>query len=1088
MKNPADPTQNTVWSFDLGTGSLGEAVRNLDGTSFLHRASWLIPEKLAQRGPAAEAGTPASRYRAMKTREAHLAREARLRAICAGAGIEVLSAKRTARGPDKKFHVVQRADPRLTREFPAQGDETCYTSCLLRIKLLRGDTLEGWQVFKALHSAIQRRGYDDQLAWKNRPKRKTDVKDEEGDTARSAQAFLDALAIMAPDHDEFHLPCYLDAWRMDLWSPAQPDVLRLRVNHLAEPARNRAGTASLVAPRDLVVREARLLLDAAAKLFPALTDRADEILFGPGAVPYASYFPELRKKHDLRLGGAGDWDGILGQKVPRFDNRIIAKCALIPRLNACSASPRQLADTTYAPESLLAAEVTFLMKLKHARVLRGSGTPDALTASEVTRLFDSRHASGPANYGFSEKQWATALDALGLRRAPGHDDIAKPNLSGRSRFCRPALRIMRDLLLSGHTPLEQHTVELARLAGNIDVRRGLVPTDLTFLRRMGDTWTDLYIPDQQHDTLIALRENEGPVTAIRSLIGSCNNPIVRHRLEVLWERLRKLENGTADNPAFGVPGEIVLEFVRQDFMGEDAKRELQKFQNDRARSRASARIQTAALPTESRSAALKYELLAAQGGICLYTGQTLAPTDLDELRFEHIVPRAQGGPDAIVNYVVTTTTTNDAKGNRTPYEWFMAERRDQWDAYVARVKQHGTALRAKKVRLLTQPDAAEQVRRYTSLAETAYIAKLAQTLVALHFNWPIRSQEGARRITIVNGGLTARIRRKYQLNSLLNPCPEGHDPREWEEQCEKNRDDDRHHALDAMVISFIPGWARNPAMEGFFRLPTNITRETFAAELEKVMPRQLTYGKTPLAETFYGDRGAGEFREIVQRVPLVELALKPVAPGKTKFDLAYFKKQIRSVRDSNVIAALQSFEGDEVRWRLLCAEFRLPGKSGAKGPRVKKILVTVGLTDEYAEMSKDQSGAWRRGKKGHKGQIVYHDSTGLLAVRPIYAHGSVAAERKMIAALGGRSAFQGFYQSDCTIALTRPLEIGDYKLVVKNEAKQKRRVAPKAPLPAGHYLLNTIVTRSKDVELSTANNTRIATQLATLVAAGLHRV
>lgn len=1092
MTNPTDSKPATIWSFDLGTGSLGEAVRASDAHSFLHRASWLIPEKLAQRGPATEAGTPASRYRAMKTREAHLAREARLRAICAEAGIEVLAAKRTARDPlTKRFRVVQEADERLTREFPRKGDETCYTSCLLRIKLLQGEALAGWQVFKALHSAIQRRGYDADLAWKNRPKKRAGEQDEEGDTAQSAQAFRDALAIMAPGLEAFHLPCYLDAWRMELWNAAQPDAMRLRVNHLTEPARNREGTKTLVAPRDLVVREARQLLEAAAKLFPKLASRADEILFGPGACAYASYYPKLRKEYGLRRGGAGDWDGILGQKVPRFDNRIIAKCALIPRLNACSAEPRKLADDTFAPESILVAEVTFLMKLKNTRVSRGTGEPDALTAPEIKRLFDSRRDSGPANYSFTENQWARALDTLGLRRSSGHDGIAKPNLSGRSRFCRPALRILRDLILSGRAPLEQHALELEKLAGNTDQQRGLVPTDLAFLRRMGDTWTKLHVPDQQHDALLSLRESEGPAAAIRALIGSCNNPIVRHRIEVLSERLRKLETGSADNPAFGVPDEVVLEFVRQDFMGEDAKRDLQKFQNDRAKAREAARKQTATLATESRSAALKYELLVAQGFRCLYTGDHLAQTDLDELRFEHIVPRAQGGPDAIVNYVVTTTTTNDAKGDRTPFEWFMAERRNEWDGYVRRVNEHATALRSKKVRLLTMPDAAEQVRRYTSLAETAYIAKLAQTLIALHFGWAINSQEGARRITIVNGGLTARIRRKYKLNSLLNPPPtDCTDLDAWEEKADeaKNRSDDRHHALDAMVISFIPGWARDPAKEGFFHLPKGVTRETFAAELEKTMPRHLAYGRALLAETFYGDRGAGESLEIVQRVPLVDLALKPIAPGKSTFDLAYFKKQIRYVRDSRVVAALQSFDGGEEQWRMLCAEFRMPGKSEvASGSRVKKILVTVGPTDEYAEMSKDRSGAWRRGKKGHKGQIVYRDAEGEWAVRPVYAHGSVEHERKDIAALGGQSAFQGFYQSDCTITITRPLETADYKLVVKNEAKQKRRIAPQAPLPAGQYLLNTIITRSLDVELSTANNTRIATRLATLVAAGLCR-
>jgi CRISPR-associated endonuclease Csn1 len=198
----ATPQGNAVWAFDLGKGSIGEAVRV--GESFPHIESWLIPEDMAQRGPATKSGTPASRYRAMKTREAHRAREDRLHAICADAGIETLAAKRVARDPHtKRFHIVQTADPRLTREFPKKGDDTCYTSCLLRIKLLRGHKLEGWQVYKALHSAIQRRGYDADLAWKHRS-RNPNADKEEGDTAQRAGAYREALTLMASTQPEFH--------------------------------------------------------------------------------------------------------------------------------------------------------------------------------------------------------------------------------------------------------------------------------------------------------------------------------------------------------------------------------------------------------------------------------------------------------------------------------------------------------------------------------------------------------------------------------------------------------------------------------------------------------------------------------------------------------------------------------------------------------------------------------------------------------------------------------------------------------------------------------------------------------------------
>ena len=202
---------------------------------------------------------------------------------CLDAGIEVLAAKRVSRDPDSgKWRVVHEAHPRLTREFPAAGDETCYTSCLLRIKLLRGDALESWQVFKALRSAIQRRGYDPDIPWKGQRSKKRRDEEDESVTQQRAGVYRETLAVMAPGQPEFHFPCYLDAWRLGLWSPEHPAELRLRIDHTAEPARNRGEDGAIVAPRELVQAELRRLLENAARLFPKLAGRTDEILFRTG--------------------------------------------------------------------------------------------------------------------------------------------------------------------------------------------------------------------------------------------------------------------------------------------------------------------------------------------------------------------------------------------------------------------------------------------------------------------------------------------------------------------------------------------------------------------------------------------------------------------------------------------------------------------------------------------------------------------------------------------------------------------------------------------------------------------------------------
>lgn len=681
------------------------------------------------------------------------------------------------------------------------------------------------------------------------------------------------------------------------------------------------------------------------------------------------------------------------------------------------------------------------------------------------------------------------IKELSLRPLPGHEEIKAPKDSGRSGFSRPALRLLRKLVLSGKDPRVFHAEELTKLAGNTNRLKGLVPHDLKFLLDMGGSWADIHIPAQKLEALAA-RHTEGgeldAAAAVADLVGSVKDPVVRHRLGVFAGRLRELRE------RFGMPDEVVLEFVRTDFMGPKRKAELLQFQRDREKARKEAREKAEEAGARERSAALKYELCKAEGFLCLYCGQPFAATKLDEYEIEHIVPRSQGGPDAMVNLVLAHLECNAAKDELTPFQWKHGK--EGWDGYKRLVESHASTLRNKKVQLLLREDAPELVDRYTALAETAWISKLAQTIVSLCFGWSNGNDaEGRKRVTVVSGGLTARVRRKYRLNSVLNPCPKGEDPLLWEEKCEKNRSDDRHHALDAMVISFIPGWMRDAHKEHFFRFPGPLHKNAkpfFAREIGEVMPSAIAYESAALAETIYGARSADSGLVIVQRVALHDLAMKPVAPGKAKFDTAYLRKQIQAVRDAGIAASLAEFletGPDEAAWGQFCEGLALRCRDGSSGPRVVRVNVNAGEPDEYLEMSKDGTGAWRKGVGSHKGQIIFWDKSGALSVRPVFAHGSVWRERRAVEGLGGKAKFYGFFQSHCAVRTAHAVPAGAYSIVVNNEAKQTRRVRAEKPLPPCQLTLRTIVTKSLTTELTLADNTRIAASLEVWVQAGLSR-
>jgi CRISPR-associated endonuclease Csn1 len=1032
---------STIWSFDLGKASIGEAVRDTETNEFLHKASLLIPAEFASTKDAA------TRRRMWRTRQAHKAREAWLDEVWRAAGQVPLRKREVWRNPEtKKWELKHPADERLEREFAAKGDATCYTSCLLRIKLLRGEMLEAWQIYKALHSAIQRRGYDPDIPWKARESSRRDNREdaEETGTRERMEHFVTELNAMFPDREDCQLPCFFDAVKMKLCDPAHPEALLPRIDCHAESARDQ------IVPRRLIEKEIHLLADAAGRQIGGLKDKADYLLWGPAEQPYASYNVELRKKFGLREGGANDWQGVVGQKIPRFDNRIIEKCSLIPRLNVCKIKSD---GKEPLPESCIVFEATYLMKLKNMRVQRSSTEQTGLKAEEIETVFEDPKIKG---FKVTENQWKKLCEKFGVRPLPGSGEVEPPRMGGRSRFCRPALEILKRLILSGKNPVDFYREELARLNGNADPKRGLVGSDLKFLVSMGSTWEGIHIPDQKLDAIV--QQADDADEAIRKIIGSQNDPIVRHRLAMFAERLAALRT------AHGAPEMVVLEFVREDFMGRKAVIEYRAFLKKRDAERKLAREDAIKVGATERSSSLKLELLRAQGGICVYTGAGLQETKLDEYEIEHIVPRSKGGPDAVINYVLTTHAANREKDERTPFEWLS--KTDRWDAYVQRVRTRSTALRNKKVKLLLNEDAAELAERYTALAETAWISKLSQAILNVFFGWKNGNDpEGRKCIAIVNGGLTARIRRKYKLNSLLNP-----EAADEEEAEKKNRSDDRHHALDAMVISFIPGWTRDAAKEHFFRLPGGVHRETFARDIAEVMPRNLCLEKPVLAETIYGARESGKGKIIVQRAEVLKLAYKPINPSKSVYDLGYAAKQFKAIRDQHIRQVLEGFirdEPPEEGWKEFCASFRLRRKDGSAGSRVTQVLMDVGAAEEYKDLSKDQTGAWRKAKKGHRGQVVYLDG-GKPRVRPVYAFEAENVVEKELAARGTQPV--GFFQSMCTVQLAKPV------------------AHPKTPLEPGVFILNTI--RKDGFVVLTNQSGRVSQpiSLAKLLSAGFERI
>jgi len=1106
------PPRPKIWSFDIGVASLGLAIRGYetDPNDFSLVESLRIPEEFAATKPAA------SRRRMWRTRLAHKAREQWLRQIFEEAGLEVLQGrqlipKANSRPGEPSCDVIP-GDPRLEREFPEPGDNTAYCGAALRILLVQGQHLEPWQVFKAFHSAIQKRGYDPNVPWKN-SRAQSSENDENQITLQRAMAMQGEIEATSPD-EVHHLPCYWEASRMGLWTPDRPDEVRLRIDHTAMSTRfgsqedpsseSRGRPVPAVFPRRLVEEELRQLVAAAEKQYPQLTGKASLIIYGPAGESYASYKAtrygnETRQRLEsstgdrLVEGKASDWKGVLAQKIPTFENRCPNNCGLIPRLNVCRSAPRISGEGIPYAESMLSAEVTCLMKLKNLRFHDTViGDQRGLSADELANAFQALREKADIDalkHDDVRKAGESAVRALqftraGLRKwlatvdcepSKNHELVAPPKPSGRSRFSRPALRIIRGLLFSGQSPAEFHPIAETRYVGtNDDPTRGIVSSDLAFLTGggMGDDWDGIYLPNEalgQFRNAAVKGDTDTRHAAVHQLIASQKDPIVRHRLDHFYRKVCALRNGTETHPPFGEPDFVALEFVREDFMGDKAKLELQKFQNQRKKDRKTAREKSGG----DNKLALKWQLWKDQNSTCLYCNKNIGRTELEaSTEVEHIVPGSQGGPGAYYNLMLSCAICNAAKGMNTPYDWWHGARSEStprgWDSYVESIHSQRSALRNKKVRILTEPDAADQVERYHMLAETAWISKLAQTVLCLTFGWPLDFAGEERRIRVIPGALTNRVARKYGLYKLLgsedtiaNLVEEVRQGKKDERQLDnKVREDKRHHALDAMVLSFIPSWAVNKGKRVYLKLPEGVHQGWFKKHLDAVVPTWVAHERPTLEETIYGRR---EDKTTIRR------EFRSIAyTGQTpKFSPSTLKKNIAKIVSPEIRDATLEFysaerEPNELTWKAWAEGLILKN-----GSRVRRVLMTGDAIHECADLSKDGTGAWRKGSR-HKGYFLLKAPSGRVSVKPVYAHQSV---REIQSLLGSSDdILYGYFQSGDAVSLSSEVNQGS------------------TMIPRGEYLLNSIWSDGR-AAISSANGDQWrAINIQRLVEASLMKI
>ena len=189
---------------------------------------------------------------------------------------------------------------------------------------------------------------------------------------------------------------------------------------------------------------------------------------------------------------------------------------------------------------------------------------------------------------------------------------------------------------------------------------------------------------------------------------------------------------------------------------------------------------------------LRYELWKEQNGQCLYTGKgILLPSVLasdNSVQVDHILPWSRFGDDSFINKTLCFTSANAEKRGDTPYEWFMRAKPDDWDRLTAQVEAC-KALKGRKKRnyLMRNAEEREQQFRERNLNDTRYATRvLLGELKRLYF------PETPHHVAARPGELTAKLRQAWGIESLKKDKTTG-----------ERLPDDRHHALDAIVVAVV---------------------------------------------------------------------------------------------------------------------------------------------------------------------------------------------------------------------------------------------------------------------------------------------
>ena len=340
--------------------------------------------------------------------------------------------------------------------------------------------------------------------------------------------------------------------------------------------------------------------------------------------------------------------------------------------------------------------------------------------------------------------------------------------------------------------------------------------------------------------------------------------------------------------------EVRVELARELKMSREERERMARNNKDREErnKEVAAKIRECGLyPTKPRIQ--KYMLWEEAGRQCLYCGQSIEEEQcLREggMEVEHIIPKSVLYDDSYGNKTCACRRCNKEKGNRTALEYIRAK---GWEAeYMDRINER---LKEKKIsyskhqrlRWLKEDIPSDFLERQLRL--TQYISRQAMAIL----------QQGIRRVSASEGGVTARLRSLWGYDDILHTLNldrydsmgetervsrEGETTEKLRIKDWSKRKDHRHHAIDALVVAS----TRQGYIQRLNRVSSESEREAMSGEIE--MQKVTKTDKLSLLERWLTQRPHLSVRAVSDKVAEILISYRPGKRVVTRGRNIYRKK------------------------------------------------------------------------------------------------------------------------------------------------------------------------------------------------------